>query len=213
MFGYAWFTGLELILILDPSSVNLKPQLSRSKFATNKYQYSRDFLTLFRNASITPDQQRKIKETLHRETRLESCGSAPTEDKLNLPTSTHDRIILPKIAKRGTIFKQWNIATINVRTLRGDAKAFEIMKAIHDASLDIVGIQEVKRLGQGSALIQVDKTEYNLIWKGQDTKRPGPVLSRFDRFCPIGLRILRGPGQVGFFFCIMRYKIGESTKS
>ena len=43
--------------------------------------------------------------------------------------------------------------------------------------------------------------------------RSGPVSSRFDRFYIIGTRTLRGPAQVGFFFCIIRYKIGESINS
>ena len=69
------------------------------------------------------------------------------------------------------IFKQWKIAAINVRTLREDAKAYEVIKAIHEASLDIVGIQEVKRLGEGNVIITVDNTDHNLIWKGQETNR------------------------------------------
>jgi len=42
--------------------------------------------------------------------------------------------------------KYWKFGTINVGTLRTDAKAYEVTKSIDDAGLLIVGIQEVKSL-------------------------------------------------------------------
>ena len=47
--------------------------------------------------------------------------------------------------------------------MREDGKVLEVVKAIHDTSLDIVGLQEVERLGQGNIVIKPnDSTAYNL---------------------------------------------------
>jgi len=44
-------------------------------------------------------------------------------------------------------------------------KTYEVVKAIHNASLDIVRIQEVKRLGESNTFIKVEETEHRVIAK------------------------------------------------
>ena len=70
------------------------------------------------------------------------------------------------------IFKFWKIGTINVRTMKEDAKVLEVVKALHEASLEIVGLQEVKRLGEGNLMINANENSaYNFYWKGHDDLR------------------------------------------
>ena len=85
---------------------------------------------------------------------VESLDSAPFA---NAPTSTSLNRKSKSFSKKGsqkTSFKYWKFGTINVRTLRTDAKAYEVTKSIDEAGLLIVGLQEVKRLDYGEVDIR-----------------------------------------------------------
>ena len=71
--------------------------------------------------------------------------------------------------------KYWKFGSINVRTMKDDGKAFEVTRAIHEANLDIVGLQEIKRLQYGEATIQVKEAKYQLYWQGHSHKREAGV--------------------------------------
>ena len=59
--------------------------------------------------------------------------------------------------------------------MKDDGKAFEVTRAIHEANLDIVGLQEVKRLQYGEATIQVKEAKYQLYWQEHSHKREAGV--------------------------------------
>ena len=59
--------------------------------------------------------------------------------------------------------------------MKDDGKAFEVTRAIHEANLDIVGLQEVKRLQYEEATIQVKEAKYQLYWQGHSHKREAGV--------------------------------------
>jgi exonuclease III len=71
-------------------------------------------------------------------------------------------------------FHQWRIGTINFRTGKDDEKIERTVHEIHKAGLSICGLQEVRRLNKGSALISNnidDGTEYKIYWSGHSLKR------------------------------------------
>lgn len=72
-------------------------------------------------------------------------------------------------------YRLWRFGTINVQTLREDSKAYEVTKAIHDANIEIVGLQEVKRLEYGETVIKIADDTYRLFWQGHKEKRHAGV--------------------------------------
>ena len=75
------------------------------------------------------------------------------------------------------MFHQWSIGTINIRTGKEDEKLENVVHQIDKARLSICGLQEVRRLKMGSALIE-SKTEgcdkssrYEVHWSGYSVKR------------------------------------------
>ena len=75
------------------------------------------------------------------------------------------------------MFHQWSIGTINIRTGRTDEKIESVVHQINRAGLTICGLQEVRRLKTGSALVGC-KTEgcdesnrYEVHWSGYSVKR------------------------------------------
>jgi len=105
--------------------------------------------------------------------QVESSDSAPlVNNHLNRTAEANSLSSKEGKNKSGKITKFWKIGTINVHTMREDGKVLEVVKAIHDASLDIVGLQEGKRLGQGNIVVKPsDNTAYNLYWKGRNDLR------------------------------------------
>ena len=67
-------------------------------------------------------------------------------------------------------FHHWKIGTINVRTGKDDEKLERIISEISKAKLSICGIQEVRRIKSGSALITVNDKKYEFYWSGPSLK-------------------------------------------
>ena len=63
-----------------------------------------------------------------------------------------------KKLQQQTSFKHWKFGTINVRTLRTDAKAYKIVRSIDKTGLLLTGIQQAKKLGYGETDIQLPNT-------------------------------------------------------
>lgn len=80
-------------------------------------------------------------------------------------------------------YRHWKFATINVQTLREDGKAYEVVKAVHNANLDVVGLQEVKRLNYGEATFNISGDKYQLFWQGPKVKRFAGV-GLIIKICP-----------------------------
>ena len=72
-------------------------------------------------------------------------------------------------------FHQWRIGTINIRTGKEDEKLQRAVHQIHKAGLSVCGLQEVRRLNNGSAVIESEiddhKARYELFWSGYVHKR------------------------------------------
>ena len=62
-----------------------------------------------------------------------------------------------------------------MKTLRTDAKAYEVAKSTDNASLLICGPQEVRRLSHGEVDIGLPNSSYKLIWNGDNINRQGGV--------------------------------------
>ncbi|XP_066924182.1 uncharacterized protein [Clytia hemisphaerica] len=74
-------------------------------------------------------------------------------------------------------FHERKPGTINVRTAREDEKLEKVIKEIDKAKLSVCGLQEVRRIKTGSALIKIqelDKT-YEVYWSGHSSKRQNGV--------------------------------------
>ena len=71
--------------------------------------------------------------------------------------------------------KYWKCGTINVKTLRTDAKAYEVAKSADNASLLICGLQEIRRLSHGEVDIDLPNSSYKFIWNGDNMNRQGGV--------------------------------------
>ena len=71
--------------------------------------------------------------------------------------------------------KYWKFGTINVRTLRTDAKPNEVAKSIDNASLLICGLQEVRKLSHGEVDIDLPNSSNKLIWNRDNINRQGGV--------------------------------------
>ena len=70
------------------------------------------------------------------------------------------------------LYHNWKIGTINVRTGKDDDKLERIVKEIDKAGLIVCGLQEVRRLNKGSAIIKTETSkEYEIYWSGQQMKR------------------------------------------
>ena len=54
------------------------------------------------------------------------------------------------------MYHQWKIGTVNIRTGKDDSKLERVVKEIDKAGLYICGLQEVRRLRKGSAIIRTD---------------------------------------------------------
>ena len=66
---------------------------------------------------------------------------------------------------------KWKIGTINVRTGKEDEKLERIVNEIAKADLALCGLQEVRRLDKGSALIQANNdSKYEVYWSGHVNK-------------------------------------------
>ena len=65
------------------------------------------------------------------------------------------------------------IATINVRTCQDDMKLADIVKAASDLNLDVLAIQEARRLGKGDDFTFGDGSlsGWQLTWSGHRRKR------------------------------------------
>ena len=72
-------------------------------------------------------------------------------------------------------FHNWRIGTINIRTGKDDHKLQNVVNEISKAGLSICGIQELRRLNTGSALIESsyenNENKYEVYWSGTATKR------------------------------------------
>ena len=72
-------------------------------------------------------------------------------------------------------FHLWKIGTINIRTGKEDQKLSNCINEIHKSGLSICALQEVRRLGKGSATINVKletkRTDYEIYWSGHSHKR------------------------------------------
>lgn len=66
---------------------------------------------------------------------------------------------------------KWKIGTINVRTCKDDHKLEHAVQEIHKANLEICALQEVRRLKQGSAIVECGNTKYEIHWSGHSLKR------------------------------------------
>jgi len=60
----------------------------------------------------------------------------------------------------------WKLGTINVRTGKEDQKLEQIVKEIRKADLSVCGLQEVRRIKTGSALISNEGNKYEIYWSG-----------------------------------------------
>ena len=70
------------------------------------------------------------------------------------------------------LFHNWKIGTINIRTGKDDEKIERVVKEIDKAGLIICGLQEVRRLTKGSAILETEsKNKYEIYWSGYQTKR------------------------------------------
>jgi len=65
----------------------------------------------------------------------------------------------------------WKLGTINVRTGKEDQKLEQIVKEIRKADLSVCGLQEVRRIKTGSALISNEGNKYEIYWSGHSLKR------------------------------------------
>jgi len=69
-------------------------------------------------------------------------------------------------------FYDWKIGTINIRTGKDDEKLERVINEIGKADLSICGLQEVRRLNKGSALIKSNAgIKYEVHWSGHTNKR------------------------------------------
>ena len=71
-------------------------------------------------------------------------------------------------------YHNWKLGTVNIRTGKDDEKIERIVNEIDKANLVICGLQEVRRLNTGSALIKTSQNEtnkYEFHWSGQTNKR------------------------------------------
>ena len=72
-------------------------------------------------------------------------------------------------------YHNWKFGTINIRTGSDDKKIERVVKEIDKANLTICGLQEVRRLDTGSALIKTCRNginnKYEIYWSGLSTKR------------------------------------------
>lgn len=72
-------------------------------------------------------------------------------------------------------FCKWKVGTVNIRTGKDDQKLEQVVHEIDKAGLTICGLQEVRRLKTGSALIPVEvdnnTTKYEVYWSGNLLKR------------------------------------------
>ena len=72
------------------------------------------------------------------------------------------------------MFHKWSIGTVNIRTGKDDEKLERVVRQINKAKLSICGLQEVRRLNKGSALIQCNdesRNSYEVHWSGYTVKR------------------------------------------
>ena len=63
------------------------------------------------------------------------------------------------------------ICTYNARTLSSDEKIHELQEELDKIKWDVVGISEVRRLGENK--IQLHKSDHTYYWKGGDTRNNG----------------------------------------
>ena len=69
-------------------------------------------------------------------------------------------------------FHSWKIGTINIRTGKDDEKLERVVNEIDKADLAICGLQEVRRLNKGSALVKSNSgKKYEVHWSGHNNKR------------------------------------------
>ena len=69
-------------------------------------------------------------------------------------------------------FYDWKIGTINIRTGKDDEKLERVINEVGKADLSICGLQEVRRLNKGSALIKSNSgTKYEVHWSVHTNKR------------------------------------------
>ena len=77
--------------------------------------------------------------------------------------------------QRKSNFHSRKIGTINIRTGKEDQKLSNCINEIHKSGLSICVLQEVRRLGKGSATItvkrQTKRTDYEIYWSGHLHKR------------------------------------------
>ena len=70
---------------------------------------------------------------------------------------------------------QWKIGTINIRTGKDDEKLENAVRQINKAGISICGLQEVRRLRTGSAIIKTEvdgiMSKYEVYWSGNTVKR------------------------------------------
>ncbi len=64
------------------------------------------------------------------------------------------------------------IATINVRTCQDDLKLASIVKAARDLKIDILAMQEMRRISYGSIIFDDDSIkDWQMVWSGHKRKR------------------------------------------
>ena len=64
------------------------------------------------------------------------------------------------------------IATINVRTLQDDIKLASVVKAAQDLQIDVLAMQETRRLGYDTILFQDESLHgWHFIWSGMKKKK------------------------------------------
>ena len=95
-----------------------------------------------------------------------SNGANPDQSHKNLAGNSGRTRIMPNA------YYKWRIGAVNIRTGKDDEKLERVINEINKAGLIICGLQEVRRLNNGSALIKSDtRNQYEVYWSGNQTKR------------------------------------------
>ena len=110
-----------------------------------------------------------------------------------------------KNLKKDQTSRSIKVATINVRTCKDDMKLAEIVKTASQLKLDVLAMQETRRLSSGITTF-VDKSIYGwqLIWSGHKRKRqhgvaillaPHVTLEEYEVF--LDARVITAKVRVG----------------
>ena len=89
-----------------------------------------------------------------------------------LSPSTYNGTRSPPTKRNPKKMKNIRVATINVRTCQGDLKLVEVIKAASQLNLDVLAMQETRRISSGVITLKDDSINgWQLIWSGHKRKR------------------------------------------